>query len=256
MVDRKYFVTALRHCANCKLLFRTPTTTSDENRSFYQKEYSQGFTTDMPSDDRLHSLIEVGFKGTEKDYSSYLAVLHALGCKKRERLLDFGCSWGYGSWQLKNSGYLVKAFEISEDRCNYAKQYLDIDAYSTLAEIVGPFDVFFSAHALEHVPSVSQAIAYAWQVIRPGGLFVAFTPNGSRAYRASNPTGWHKLWGLVHSNMLDEVYYNKVFENFPRLMASRPYPLEKLNEWKPTENKCEMYDLSGGELLLAVRKPK
>lgn len=117
IVARKYFFTALRRCSNCKLLFRTPTTNAEENAAFYQKDYSQGFTTDVPSDSELEILKSTDFKGCAIDYSNYIAVLEALGVTTGQRILDFGCSWGYGSYQLQQHGFSVTAFEISEPRC-------------------------------------------------------------------------------------------------------------------------------------------
>ena len=252
VVDRKYLITALRRCESCKLLFRTPITTPTENQIFYQKEYSQGLTTEMPSSQELEKMLTIKFRHTEKDFSNYINILKALGCQKGDSLLDFGCSWGYGSWQLMDYGFSVRAFEISAPRCTYARKYLNVDAYTSLNHFNNQFDIFFSSHVLEHVPSVSKIITYGWQILRPGGLFIAFTPNGSNVFRKSNPNNWHKLWGLVHPNLLDEVYYNKTFQGLPKILASNPYFLDKL-----TLQNChhDVNDLSGPELLLAVRKP-
>ena len=58
-------------------------------------------------------LLSTRFAGEEKNYAGYIAVLHALGVAEGARMLDFGCSWGYGSWQLAQAGFAVEAFEIS-----------------------------------------------------------------------------------------------------------------------------------------------
>jgi len=254
IVDRKYFVTALRRCETCRLLFRTPTTTPDENKRFYQEEYVEGFTTKLPTQEELSALMVAGFKDTQKDYSIYQKILASLGCVKGASLLDFGCSWGYGSWQLKQYGYEVTGFEISKPRGNYARQYLGVDVHNYLDDLKGPFDIFFSTHVLEHVPSVSETIAFAFKILRPGGLFIAVTPNASESYRRRDPLAWHKAWGLVHPNFLDEVYYNMALKNLPRLMASTPYPLEKLEKSKLTKNGYILNELSGEKLLFVARK--
>src|SRR6185503_5040907 len=122
VVSRKYLVTALRRCHNCALQFRTPTTSEKESYSFYQAEYAQGFTTEMPSAEELEMLKQKQFKGTDRDYSRALRILSALGCRPGMRLLDYGCSWGYGSWQFAQAGYEVAGFEISAPRCEYARK--------------------------------------------------------------------------------------------------------------------------------------
>ena len=98
LLRRKYLVTAVRRCAECALMFRAPTTNPEETIRFYQTEYEQGFTTDLPDRDTLGRLKTTAFKGTERDYASYIDVLTALGVEGGARVLDFGCSWGYGSW--------------------------------------------------------------------------------------------------------------------------------------------------------------
>jgi 2-polyprenyl-3-methyl-5-hydroxy-6-metoxy-1,4-benzoquinol methylase len=255
VVARKYLVTELRRCEDCQLLFRTPTTTSEENASFYQEEYTQGFTTDCPSDDLLSKYLESEFSGGEKDYSDYIDVVLAAGGKTGDRLFDFGCSWGYGSWQFLRKGFEVESFEISVPRANFAKSKLGIEVHSSLSDVKGPFDIFFSAHVLEHVPSVKDSIELGMDLLKPKGLFVAFTPNGSEEYRKSNVQLWNKLWGLVHPNFLDSKYYEKIFAGKSPMISSNPYVLEEIEEWR-TNGRFDRskVKLSGPELLVLVKK--
>jgi 2-polyprenyl-3-methyl-5-hydroxy-6-metoxy-1,4-benzoquinol methylase len=255
VLDRKYLFTTLRRCTKCRLLFRAPTISPEDSISFYRLKYSDGFATDLPSTKALNIFMKTNFKGSEKDFSYYISVLRSLGCEKGDSLLDFGCSWGYGSFQLKEAGYKVKSFEISESRCNYAKEKLGLEAYSEISKLKGPFDIFFSSHVLEHVPSVSKTIDYAWEVLRPGGLFVAFAPNGSKLFKKNNYNAWHKAWGLVHPTFIDDEYYKNTFSVLPILIASSPYPLDMIAEWSQFQDTL-ILDLSGGELLFAIRKPK
>src|SRR5262245_32317219 len=111
--DRKYFVTQLRRCAQCALLFRAPTDPIGYNTRFYETEYNQGFTTDLPNDQELECLKATNFSDTEKNYGYYINVLRQLGIAPDARIFDFGCSWGYGSFQLKNAGFDVVAFEVA-----------------------------------------------------------------------------------------------------------------------------------------------
>ena len=46
IISKKYLFTSLMRCKNCLLMYRTPTTTEEENNKFYQEEYNQGFTTE------------------------------------------------------------------------------------------------------------------------------------------------------------------------------------------------------------------
>ena len=252
IVDRIWLFTSLRRCDACKLLYRAPTTSAQENAAFYQTEYQQGVTTDLPTDQELVALVRAQFAGHEKNYDSYLDVLRALG-KPDAKLLDFGCSWGYGSYQLARAGYAVDAYEISKPRAEYARTKLNVST-KQLAELEhGTYDIFFSAHVIEHVPSVSKMITLGMQCLKPDGLFIAFTPNGSDASRARNPEAWHKQWGLVHPQFIDDAYLRHQFQNMPLLVATTPYPLEQIAQW-PRAAQPFITNAQGGELMFAAQK--
>ena len=252
VVSRKYLVTALRRCANCALQFRTPTTTEKESYSFYQSDYAQGFTTEMPSPEELNLLLQTEFKGTERDYSRALQILSALGCQPGQRLLDYGCSWGYGSWQLARAGYQVTGLEISRPRCEYARQHLQINAYSDPNEIKGPFDIFFSSHVLEHVPSPLQVLDFAASIVKPGGWVVTLAPNGSQHFRTRKTADWNHLWGMVHPNFLDDLFFQKVFAE-SLLLCSDEYTLEDIQRWAEFPEAIRIMSLQGPELLAVSR---
>ncbi len=232
-------------------MFRSPTTTAEENLSFYQNDYRSGATTREPNVDELRALTAAKFRGHRKDFSRYIALLAALGARQGQRVLDFGCSWGYGSWQLTQAGYRVSGYEISKPRCSFAREKLAVAAHHDLEAVGddGTFDVFFSSHVLEHAPSVAAVIAYARRKLKPDGLSVAITPNGSDGFRAANPDSWGKSWGLVHPNLLDDVFFRQAF---PRcLLAASPFdPPEIGRRWK--SNLREVPALDGRELMVAT----
>jgi predicted O-methyltransferase YrrM len=99
-------VTELRRCEQCQLLFRSPTDPPDLGEAFYQEEYRSGFTTDCPDADTLKTLVRDEFRGSGKDFRRHIELLDALGAKPGEaRVLDFGASWGYATWQFANSSF-------------------------------------------------------------------------------------------------------------------------------------------------------
>lgn len=252
--DRKYLLTTLRRCNNCKLLYRSPITTLQENQFFYQNEYNQDFTTEMPSEPELKEYLNSNFQGTQKDFSNYIDVLKALEVKPKSKIFDFGCSWGYGSWQLSQAGFYVESFEISAPRANYARNKLGTKVYSNLSQVTETFDVFFSSHVLEHMPSIKETIDFAFRILKPEGLFIAFTPNGSDAFRKNNPKAWHNLWGSVHPNLLDDMYYKYNFSNRPFLLASNPYDIQGIAYWSMYDStKQTTLNLEGSELLFVTK---
>jgi 2-polyprenyl-3-methyl-5-hydroxy-6-metoxy-1,4-benzoquinol methylase len=254
VVDRKFLVTQLRRCANCQLMYRTPTDDPATNASFYENEYTQGFTTDVPSDEALIDLRKQNFAGSEKDYSYYIGVLTQLGLRPGARIFDYGCSWGYGSYQLAQAGFEVVSFEVAPSRKRYAVERLGVRTVDDMEQVISEradyFDCFFSAHVVEHVPSPAQAFDYAMRLSKRGGLFVSFTPNGSQAHRAVAP-GWRALWGEVHPNFIDDVFLDSNFRRSPRAVGSSPVTNASLAE-EPQLRRLNK--LEGGELFFAARK--
>lgn len=250
-LDRKYLVTSLRRCLNCSLLYRTPTTTETENAKFYQSSYEESTTTSLPSDKELQALKMENFSSLSTSYQGYIEVIRALTGGSNGRLMDFGCSWGYGSYQLQRAGFSVEAFEISESRARYAREKLNVKTVQ-LGEIpCESFDVFFSGHVIEHVPSVESMIALGERALRPGGLFIAFTPNGSSAHRKLNPLGWHRSWGGVHPQLLDDEYIGRMSERRSIIAATSPYPHEEMRTW---DGRPRTLSMDGHELMIAFRK--
>jgi 2-polyprenyl-3-methyl-5-hydroxy-6-metoxy-1,4-benzoquinol methylase len=259
ILDRKYIVSQLRRCNRCKMMFRTPTDDPTKSQLFYEREYSQGFTTDLPSSSELQSLKSINFAGTEKDYTYYIQVLRGLGLNNGARVFDFGCSWGYGSYQFMVAGYDVASFEIDRARRDFARDKLgircvnDIDSLMSDQNHIGRYDCFFSAHVLEHVPRPKTVFSYARTLLAANGLFVSFTPNGSAAFRQKEPVAWSKLWGEVHPNFIDKTFLDAEFRHSPRTIGSSPVRSVTL----PRNATMLFLDtLERSELMFAARQKK
>ena len=259
IVDKKYFITSLKRCENCMLLYRTPTTTIEENKDFYQEEYTQGFTTDCPNDDKLNELISNNFRNTEKDYSKIIEILNILDLKSNtdvSSLFDYGCSWGYGSYQLKKI-FNVKSYEISAPRAKYARDKLGVNIINeseldSLKNNDNKLDFFFMSHVLEHVPNPSETLDLGLKLLKKGGYIVSFTPNGSMENKKIN-SKWSQLWGMVHPNFIDEKFYEKFFKNNIYYIGSSKYNLKNIHNFTKN-NQNYIDDLSGGELMIIVKK--
>jgi SAM-dependent methyltransferase len=236
------------------MMFRTPTDDPSANASFYEKEYMQGFTTDLPSDAMLAEMKRSNFALTEKSYSYYISVLTQLGLKPGSRIFDYGCSWGYGSYQLAQAGFEVISFEVAPSRRRFAHEKLGVstleDMNRATTDLFLSFDCFFSAHVLEHVPSPAQSFNYAMLLLKRHGLFVSLTPNGSESYRAVD-AGWSKLWGEVHPNFIDDKFLDISFRLSPRAIGSSPVSYASL----PEKVELTLLDqLRHSELFFAARK--
>lgn len=251
-VDRKYGVTTLERCRRCKLLFRLPR--GNELKPYIEGRYAGGMATDMPDRQTLEQLKHISFKGTEKDASSALDLLSALGCEPgATRVLDYGCSWGYTAWQLQNAGYRAIGFEPDRLRCDYALTRMGVTAFHSEGLLPNSVDVFYSSHVLEHVPNASHTIELARRLVRPGGWIVLRTPNGSLARQHLDGKAWSASWGALHPNLLDDVFYTTIANGNPLLLATDPYDLNAIRQWARRRNDSAIIgDLVGGELLAVM----
>lgn len=208
VVDRKFFHT-LNECQNCSLCYRYPVETPEQMERFYQSAYQQkGITTDLPTDAELANYKTTKFKNSGKDATRIICLLEKLGLTRGARVLDFGASWGYISWQLREAGYEVEAFEISRPRAEFARK-LGLEIKTSLAEVPGLFDVVFSSHVLEHVPNPLESLRQMAERLKPGGVVVAFTPNGSPEAQKDDPRRYRSQWGFVHPVLLTAKFVHE-----------------------------------------------
>jgi 2-polyprenyl-3-methyl-5-hydroxy-6-metoxy-1,4-benzoquinol methylase len=248
-IYRKMLVTSLRECNECGLRFRIPKDRVLDSNKFYQSGYEAGFTTSLPSDEQLKKYLSNSFMGGEKDFSGYIKVLDALGLKKGDYVLDFGSSWGYGSWQLQQAGYNVYSYEISKTRSDYARNQLGCRIVEDFTAINQKIKCVFSSHVIEHLPDPNIFWNITKQVLRPDGIVVCFTPNGEpELEKVYGTKRYNQLWGQVHPLLFTQKALKHMANryNFVPYVYSYPYPLEIIKDHKDGE-------LSGKELLLIAR---
>jgi cyclopropane fatty-acyl-phospholipid synthase-like methyltransferase len=114
-----------------------------DGEEFYQHAYSEGFTTDCPSDEALPAVMEGKFAASAEHYQRYMSVLKAAGLGGGDLLLDFGASWGYGSWQLRQAGFRVYSYEISRQRADYARNRLSCEVIDRIESLPSRVRCFF-----------------------------------------------------------------------------------------------------------------
>lgn len=260
-VDRKYLVTELRRCGNCRLMYRAPSDSPSENEEYYQEAYKSGFTTDLPDDAELEALVAQRFRTTDHSYATALKLLGDLGLETGASVFDYGCSWGYGAWQIRDAGYDVTAFEISRPRAEFARRKLNLKLLPEIPDPVAPgalagrFDCFFTCHVVEHVPRPDSVVELARALLKPGGYFVAITPNGADAFRTKFPENWHRVWGKRHPNLIDPEYWRHALQAHPMLLATSPVAATAISEFLEGKAAVSANDirLDGSELVCVAR---
>ena len=250
-VRKKYLVTSLWECGCCGLRFRVPKDDESQSQEFYQRSYSAGFTTDLPSPEALNELRAKGFTGSEKDFKPYISVLNCLGLKSGDTLLDFGSSWGYGSWQLRQYGFTVLSYEISVPRADYARTALGCEMVGSFADLRGRIECLFSSHVIEHLPRPDVLWEIAKEVLVDDGLIVCFCPNGEpqRESRLGRRK-YDNAWGKVHPLMVTPKFLinRSAFHGFAACTYSTPYNPDNIGCYKSD------HEVIGDELCMVARR--
>jgi hypothetical protein len=202
LIKKKYLVTSLNLCRNCLLLFRLPKDTDVQNNKFYQDKYEQGFTTSLPDNLTIQNLMAISFRGTEKDYEYIIDILRAININPDQVILDFGSSWGYGSWQLRKAGFNVYSYEIGLTRARYSAEVLGCTLVSDPFKVPEKVDCLFCSHVIEHLPNPRLFWELASKIIDTHGVVVLFTPNGNLILERIDPARYHQKWGQVHPFLL------------------------------------------------------
>jgi hypothetical protein len=250
-IDRKYYVTRLMECKTCHMYFRFPVDKKVENANFYQTDYQESdkITTDLPDGISLEKMKKDGFTVGNKNANRYLGLFAKLfPAQKSLRIIDYGSSWGYTSYQFKQAGHEVQGYEISRSRALYGIKNLDVNICMDEKMLKKGNHIFFSSHVIEHHPDIASMIRLAQTLLTEGGYFIAFCPNGSLPFRMKNPEIFHRFWGKVHPNYLNGDFYKQLFRNQPYCIASSPIVYEDIFPLQMQQSVID--DLSGEELLV------
>jgi len=207
-------------------------------------------TTDLPSDKELEHLISTCFTDSAKNFSWHIEILRTLGMKPGMRMLEFGANWGYATWQFKQAGFDVDAYELSKPRAAYGEK-LGINIETDSDKIKGSYDFIYSCHVLEHVPNPKETLLQQMDWLKPGGMLVAHTPNGSKLYQESNKKSFHKSWGQVHPVLLTDQFIQKLFASENLLITSDDQPT-RVAEWD-RQSRC-IDPCAGAGLFFAIKK--
>lgn len=253
-LDHKY-VYSLHRCRECGVCYKYPTETRAEMERFYQQDYGRNDTRlsrRLPESAELEKLLADRFAGTLIDYSRVVELLVALGLKSGARVLDYGASWGYGVWQLRQAGFNAEGFEISRPRAEFGAK-LGVRIHQELKGAEAGFDAVYSSHVLEHLPNPLAALREQLQLTKEGGFVAAHTPSACDAFRRVHPALFHLLWGLNHPVLLSDVFIHKNWPHYPCFISSgtdRHLPAS-LARWNPQDHFTD--DLSQAELLVILR---
>ncbi len=104
-------------------------------------------------------------------------------------LLDIGCGGGLLSEPLARLGFDVTGIDPAGNNVDVARTHAERSGVAvnyrkvtaeTLVEEKAAFDVVLAMEVVEHVPRVTDFVAAATSLVKPGGLFIAATINRTK----------------------------------------------------------------------------
>jgi len=113
------------------------------------------------------------------------AVINLIRSSGASKVLDLGCGNGLLCRELDRLGFSVVGVEPALDGWTSAKEtspsitFYHLGAEDDPADLVaqeGLFDVVVSTEVVEHLYSPHLLPIFAWQCLKPGGIFIVSTP--------------------------------------------------------------------------------
>jgi SAM-dependent methyltransferase len=253
---RKHLVLELRRCTVCGLRFRWPKQTPEFSEKYYQRTYKEGtYTTELPDKETLAKYIAWGFVGSPKDFSCSIGILK--GLLPSGRVLDYGCSWGYGTYQLRLAGYEAVGFEISKPRAEEGRRALGVEIVDNLQNLDAipnaSVDGIYASHVLEHLQSLKEVFAFFARVLRPDGIAMVLVPNCGGKLACKLGVGWGPMIGEKHTLALDAEFFQKNMPQFGFrvLTLSEPYELAQV---EAASRQATSLPADGEELMVVAKR--
>jgi 2-polyprenyl-3-methyl-5-hydroxy-6-metoxy-1,4-benzoquinol methylase len=193
-IRRKKLVVDILRCGKCNLIFRWPADTVDELEIHYESQLAEDAPqVRQPEPQELQALLDNNFTSLFGDLNQKISLLRA--AKPSGRVLDYGCSWGYTTCLLQKTGYDAVGFEVSKSRAEYARKYLAVPVLDSLTELEslasGSFDIIYSNHVLEHLPTIRKTLALFTRLLKDDGIAFHILPNFTGATaRAGKWLSW------------------------------------------------------------------
>jgi 2-polyprenyl-3-methyl-5-hydroxy-6-metoxy-1,4-benzoquinol methylase len=252
-VDSKYLVTMLLECAHCHLLHRHPRDGKIFLKKFYEEDYrvDVAMMTNLPDELSLQSMKAEGFLNVRDHFS----LIRSLYGNSKIKMVDYGCSWGYNIFKLRQKNIDVVGYELSRRLASFGKKNLDVEIQTDEAAIRPDNDVMFSSHVIEHLYSISDFVELCKDKLRPDGLFLSLSPNGSLEFRQKAHHLFHVNWGNVHPNVLTIDFAQFMFKDNPYLILTSDdeYDLEAIRQWDGMSQ--QVGQIRDGYELLMIAKP-
>ena len=184
-------------CASCGLGVLDPRPSREDLEALYDDNYAESHFSEggEPGSPRFRKRI-----GLESHRIRFFRPF-----KKKGRVLDIGCGYGYFLAACRERGYEVWGIDLSESAARHAGERLDLPvSVGELTDVKLPpsrFDVVTMWHFLEHCTDPKQAILTATGWLKADGILVVDVPNheGTDAIKTwPEWVGWDLPYHMYH----------------------------------------------------------
>lgn len=188
---------SLLRCTSCGCIFQHPLPADTALAKFYPKDY---WWSDESRDSGGFARI---FRELEKRYREFVIADHVRfldSCapgKTEKLLLDIGCGNGTFLHVAESHGYIPHGMDASARAVEIAaRQYgfpvrrgeVGSDAWKG-----SRFNIITMFHVLEHLPDSRLSLAYARELLRPGGILIIQVPNADSVQARIFGHRWYGL---------------------------------------------------------------
>jgi 2-polyprenyl-3-methyl-5-hydroxy-6-metoxy-1,4-benzoquinol methylase len=165
-------------CGTCGLCYLPLMPTHEALAAFYQ-QYSKTHQEWASKKNR-----EAALRAASRRHGGN-RLLHEIGRRRPlrgTRLLEIGCSTGSFLLDARNSGVIVAGVEIDHAAREFVTRELGIPCHGTIEAAFesGDYDIIVALNVIEHLPDPRGWLDCLQSGLRPGGLFVVWTPNAGQ----------------------------------------------------------------------------
>lgn len=161
-------------CRNCRLVYQNPQPLKEDLARRYDKEY---FEYERTNEEQFFNLMMLSLM--DIDFPSVASAL----ASDRRSFLDIGCATGMLISNLKKDQWDVQGVEICRPAAEFGIQTRGVPIFIGLLEKasfpVSSFSVVHCSHLIEHVTDPMAFLGEISRILRPGGYFIATTPNSN-----------------------------------------------------------------------------
>jgi SAM-dependent methyltransferase len=191
-------------------------------------------------------------------------LIESKGGRKKGRVLDIGCGYGFFLQEMKSRGWQVEGVEVSGAGRDYIRGQGDIPVHAEPLEKLclptSSFDVVTLFYVIEHVLDPLSVLREVKRILMPGGLILLRWPHSTPIVKILGPLSkkvdlYHTPYHLYDFSprTMEKMLLLCGYRGIQTLITGNTRPARRCNRWaslvfgQAGQGLCA---LTGGRLLL------